>query len=118
MKKLMVVEDNAINRELLTEILTSVGYEVSQAMDGQEAVDMLSVERPDLVLLDLQMPRLDGRQTLQKIRQNPELDYLPVIACTASAMQGDREELMRFGFSGYISKPITIPDLLKSLNQF
>lgn len=118
MKTILVAEDNAVNRELITEMLEAADYRVIQANDGLDALTLLGINNPDIVLLDLQMPRLDGRETLQRIRENPAWSDLTVIACTAFAMQGDREEIMRCGFNGYVSKPVSMPDLLKALAAF
>lgn len=115
MKTALVAEDNPVNRELITEMLEAVDFRVLPAVDGLHAIELLSENRPDLILLDLQMPRLDGRETVQRIRQNPEWAHLPVIACTAFAMQGDREEILHCGFSGYLSKPISLSDLLAAI---
>lgn len=113
MKTVLVTEDNPANRELVTEMLTAAGFDVMEAADGLEALDLLAVRRPDFVLLDLQMPKLDGREALSRIRQNPDWSDLPVIACTAFAMQGEREKLLDSGFDGYLSKPFSVADLLK-----
>lgn len=115
MKTVLVAEDNAINRELISAMLEAMDFNVVQAVDGQHALELLSANLPDVVLLDLQMPRMDGREALRRIRENPDWSHLPVIACTAFAMQGDREEILNRGFNGYISKPISISDLVEAL---
>jgi CheY-like chemotaxis protein len=117
MKTILVAEDNEVNRELITEILTLSGYHVFTAVDGQEAIELLAIHKPDIILLDLQMPRLTGSETLALIKQNPALNKIPVIVCTASAMQGDREKLLASGFTAYLAKPITMPCLLQVLNE-
>lgn len=116
MKTVLVAEDNAVNRELITEMLEAAEFRVLQAIDGQDALMLLNFHHPDVVLLDLQMPRLDGRETLRSIRANPDLAGLRVIACTAYAMQGDREEILRSGFDGYISKPISMAELIRAIS--
>lgn len=111
MKTILVAEDNGINRELITEMLELLGWQVIQARDGVEALDLLDAKRPDAVLMDLQMPCMDGREAIRRIRDNPALQGLHVIACTAFAMQGDREEILRLGFDGYVSKPVSLGEL-------
>lgn len=117
MKTVLVAEDNAVNRELVTEMLEALGYHVLQACDGKEALEQLAAQLPEVVLLDLQMPCMDGRETLRHIRQNPSWKHLPVIACTAFAMQGDREEILGLSFNGYISKPVSIAALMAALQS-
>jgi len=106
MIKILVAEDNPVNRELLRELLERRGYAVLEAGDGQQALQMVEEAVPDMLLLDLGMPVLDGYATVHKIRENPRLANLPVLAVTAYAMRGDREKIMNSGFDGYLSKPI------------
>jgi CheY-like chemotaxis protein len=106
MKKVLIAEDNAVNRELLHELLEARGYSVFDACDGQQALQVLSETQPDILLLDLNMPVLDGFGVIGKIRQDPALAALPVLAVTANAMRGDRERILNSGFDGYLSKPI------------
>ncbi|MGA7503118.1 MAG: response regulator [Candidatus Sulfotelmatobacter sp.] len=106
MKTALIVEDNAINRELLRELLVLRGFAVEEACDGLQALEMIGKHKPDVLLLDLNMPVLDGFATLRKIRENSQLSTLPVLAVTASAMRGDQERALEAGFDGYISKPI------------
>ena len=93
MTKVLIAEDNAINRELLRELLEMRGYAVVEACDGQEALRMIEQTKPDILLLDIGMPVLDGFAVVRKIRENPRLATLPVLAVTAYAMQGDREKI-------------------------
>ncbi|HTV82877.1 MAG TPA: response regulator [Acidobacteriaceae bacterium] len=115
MKTVLVAEDNPVNRELIAEMLEAEGYRVIEANDGQDALMLLNFHHPDVVLLDIQMPRLDGRETVRAIRENPDLASLRVIACTAYAMQGDREDILRCGFDGYVAKPISRAELLEAV---
>ena len=94
MTKILVAEDNAVNRELLRELLEMRGYTVMEACDGEEALRMIEQTQPDLVLLDIGMPVLDGFGVMRKIRENPRFASLPVVAVTAYAMQGDREKIL------------------------
>jgi CheY-like chemotaxis protein len=111
MKKILVAEDNPANRELMREVLTGRGYEVIEACDGQEALQKIEETRPDLVLLDIQLPVLDGFAVLTRLRENPDYKSLRVLAVTANAMREDREKGMKAGFDAYISKPIDIAAL-------
>lgn len=106
MMKVLIAEDSAVNRELLRELLEARGCEVAEACDGQEAVEMLAADLPEVLLLDINMPRLDGFGALQKIRGNPRTASLAVLAVTAYAMRGDQEKVLHAGFDGYLSKPI------------
>jgi two-component system cell cycle response regulator DivK len=106
MIKVLIAEDNPVNRELFRELLEGRGYAVEEACDGEEALAMLERARPDILLLDLGMPKLDGFGVIRKIRENTQLADLPVLAVTAYAMRGDREKALDAGFDGYLSKPI------------
>ena len=107
MKKILIAEDNAVNRELLRELLEARGYAVEEATNGLEALQMVAETKPDALLLDLNMPVLDGFATVQKIREHPEMASLPVLAVTAYAMRGDRDKALAAGFDEYLSKPIS-----------
>ena len=115
--KILIAEDNAVNRELLRELLELRGYELFEACNGQEAVEMIDQVHPDLLMLDLDMPVLDGFGAIQKIRANPDLRQLPVLAATAYAMRGDRERVLEAGFDGYVSKPIDAAALRKEIDR-
>ena len=117
MIRILVAEDNPANRELLRERLEARGYSVTEACNGREALDMIAQSRPDLLLMDISMPLLDGFATVRKIRENPELASLPVLAVTAYAMQGDRDKVLNAGFDGYLSKPINASDLANALER-
>jgi CheY-like chemotaxis protein len=117
MSKILVAEDNLPNRELIREILETCGYEVIEAVDGQEALDKLEETVPDLVLLDIQMPVLDGYAVVRRIRQNPRFAGLKILAVTAYAMQGDREKVLEAGFDGYLTKPLDMAILTKEIRQ-
>jgi CheY-like chemotaxis protein len=117
MIRILVAEDNAVNRELLRELLEARGYEVFEACDGQEALHMIEQSRPDLLLMDIGMPVLDGFAAIRRIRENPRLAPLPVVAVTAYAMRGDREKILKSGFDGYLSKPLTLSSLIAELDR-
>ena len=111
MAKIAVVEDNPDNR-LLVQALLEDRYDLTEYETGLEAVHGLIDDGPDLVLLDISLPEMDGTEVLQWIRKQPELDGLPVIALTAHAMAGDREKYLEQGFDDYLTKPIVDEDLL------
>jgi CheY-like chemotaxis protein len=117
MTKILIAEDNAVNRELLREFLETREYTVFEACDGQEALQQIEATQPDILLLDLGMPVLDGYATIRKIRENRKLDGLPVVAVTAYAMRGDREKVMESGFNGYLSKPVNPTELYQQLDR-
>lgn len=117
MKTVLVAEDNPTNRELLRELLETRGYTVTEACNGQEAVAMVEQEPPDILLLDIGMPILDGFAVVRKLRENPRFAKLPVVAVTAYAMQGDREKIMTSGFNGYLSKPVSSSLLVQELDR-
>ena len=117
MSTILMAEDNATNRELLRELLESRGHTVFEACDGQETLDLVESEKPDVLLLDIGMPVLDGFAVVRKIRENPRIASLPIVAVTAYAMQGDREKIMNAGFNGYLSKPINSGSLAQELER-
>jgi CheY-like chemotaxis protein len=117
MIKVLIAEDNAINRELLRELLEMRGYAVDEARDGQVTLQMIEETRPDILLLDIGMPVLDGFAVVRKIRENPRMATLPVLAVTAYAMQGDREKILNSGFDGYLSKPVNAVALVEELKR-
>lgn len=102
---ILIADDRSSSRELLRTVLERVGYEVIEAEDGEQAVSQARAAHPDLILLDLQMPKLDGYEALAQIRADPEFEKVPVLALTASAMRGDRERILGAGFTDYLSKP-------------
>jgi CheY-like chemotaxis protein len=113
-KKIVLVEDNPDNRLLILAILNRL-YEVAEYETGSEALAGMAQERPDLVLLDISLPGMDGGEVLEKIRADEKLRDLPVVALTAHAMVGDREKLLGLGFDGYIAKPIVDEALLPGI---
>jgi len=117
MKTVLIAEDNPVNRELLRELLEIRGYTVSEACNGQEALAMVEQSPPNILLLDICMPLLDGFAVVHKLRENPRFTSLPVVAVTAYAMQGDREKVMRSGFDGYLSKPVNSSSLVQELDR-
>jgi|ERR1700676_2085944 two-component system cell cycle response regulator DivK len=117
MKTVLIAEDNPINRELLRELLEIRGYAVTEACNGEEALAMVEHAPPDILLLDIGMPVLDGFAVVRKLRENPRFVALPVVAVTAYAMQGDSEKIMNSGFDGYLSKPVNSSLLAQELDR-
>jgi len=107
-KNIVVVDDNSASRELIRELLDSPDHRITEAADGREGLDLILASDPDLVLLDIQLPGLDGYSVAQALRRNPRFAKLKIVAVTAFAMQGDREKALAAGFDGYITKPIDI----------
>jgi CheY-like chemotaxis protein len=111
MKKILVVDDNPVSCELIREVLERPDLQVLEADNGEEALEKIAREVPDLVLLDIQMPLLDGYEVVQRIRSDPRFSALPVIALTAYAMPYDREKALVLGFDAHITKPIDAASL-------
>jgi len=109
MKRVLVVEDNAINLYLVRFILESNGYSVLDAGDGESAISMAVAERPDLIIMDIQLPDINGLETTKRIRASAADGTIPIIALTSYAMPGDREQALEAGCTGYMEKPIN-PD--------
>jgi CheY-like chemotaxis protein len=105
-KKILLVEDNPVNRRLAEFLLRSQGYQVRAATNAQEAFDTIKAERPDLILMDVQLPGMDGLEATRKLKAEPTTRDIPVVAVTSYAMKGDREKALAAGCSGYITKPI------------
>ena len=108
MAKILLVEDNELNRDMLSRRLQRKGHQVLLAADGMQAILMAESETPDLVLLDMSLPVIDGWETARRLKSSPTTGRVPVIALTAHAMAGDRERALAAGFDGYITKPIDI----------
>jgi two-component system cell cycle response regulator DivK len=111
MKRILIADDKATSRELLRTVLERQGYAITEAADGEEALQKALAEPPDLILLDLQMPRRNGYEVLGELRKDPRHAEVPIIAITASAMQGDREKALAAGFTGYMAKPVALVHL-------
>jgi two-component system cell cycle response regulator DivK len=117
MKKVLVADDKAAGRELIRTVLEQCGHSVFEASDGAEAVRKARELLPDLILLDLHMPVLDGLGAFRELRADERFTATPIVALTASAMQGDRELAMSAGFTGYLAKPISLTVLRREINR-
>src|SRR5918912_934181 len=115
MAKILVVEDNEMNRDMLSRRLQRRGDEVIIAVDGGQGVALAQAERPDLILMDMSLPVLDGWEATRQIKASPETSGIPVIALTAHAMGGDREKALAAGCDDYDTKPVDLPRLLEKI---
>lgn len=116
--KILLVEDNANNRYLATFLLEKSGFTVTHASNGQEALELAAAQKPDLILMDIQMPEMDGYEATRLIRATPGLAEIPVVAVTSYAMAGDRERALKLGFVGYIEKPISTDTFVSEISRF
>jgi two-component system, cell cycle response regulator DivK len=103
--RILVVEDNELNLKLVRDVLSHAGHQVVEARSGEQGVELAAECRPDLILMDLQLPGIDGAETLRQLRASPLTQEVPVVAVTAFAMRDDRERAVRSGFDGYVEKP-------------
>ena len=116
-KKILLVEDNPVNRRLAGFLLRSQGYQVSEAASAQEAFETLKTDRPDLIVMDIQLPGKDGLEITKELKGQPATANIPVIAVTSYAMKGDREKALAAGCSGYVTKPIDKRIFLAEISQ-
>jgi two-component system, cell cycle response regulator DivK len=117
-KKILVIEDNEQNIYLITFILENNGYEVVQAGDGIKGIELASQVKPILILLDIQLPVMDGYAVARKLKSNPELAHVPIVAVTSYAMVGDRENCLNAGCVGYITKPINPETFVAEIGKY
>ena len=110
-RRILVVEDNTKNLKLVRDVLQFAGFEIIEATTGEDGVELMATEHPDLVLMDLQLPGIDGHAALQQLRGDPDTAGIPVVAVSAFAMREDRERALGSGFDGYLEKPISVRDL-------
>jgi len=115
---ILVVEDNQDNREMVVKVLKFNGYEVVEAVDGEEAIEKARAEDPDLILLDIFLPKMDGYEVTRRLKGDTRLKNIPIIALTAHAMKGSMEEALAAGCDGYIPKPIDVRELPKQIQHF
>ena len=117
-KRILVIEDTEDNRQIIRDLLSSVGYELIEAVDGVEGVALAQKEHPDLILMDIQLPEIDGYEATRRIRDIPELAKVPIIAVTSYALSGDEAKTREAGCDGYVAKPFSPRDLLAKVRQF
>jgi two-component system cell cycle response regulator DivK len=118
MKRILVVEDTEDNRQIIRDLLTSVGYEMIEALDGAQGVAMAGEYKPDLILMDMQLPVLDGYEATRRIKADPALAHIPVIAVTSYALSGDEAKTKAAGCNAYVAKPFSPRQLLAKVREF
>jgi two-component system cell cycle response regulator DivK len=117
-ERILVAEDNEKNMKLFRDVLGATGFRTLEATTGAEAVALAAEHTPDLVLMDIQMPDVDGVEALRRLRADARTASIPVLAVTAQAMQGDREHFLAVGFDGYLSKPVNVRKLIGTVRQY
>ena len=117
-ERILVVEDNEKNMKLFRDVLSATGYRTLEARTGGEAIALATANAPDLVLMDIQMPDVDGVEALRRLRADERTAAIPVLAVTAQAMQGDREHFLAEGFDGYLSKPVNVRELIGTVRRY
>ena len=119
MKKcILVVEDQEDNRQILRDLLTSGGFDMIEAENGEEAITAAETNKPDLILMDIQLPLLDGYEATRRIKANPELTAIPIIVVTSYALSGDEEKARRAGCDDYVAKPFSPRELLAKIKEY
>jgi two-component system, cell cycle response regulator DivK len=116
-KRILIVEDNELNMKLFNDLLEAHGYKTVQTRSGVEALDLARQHKPDLILMDIQLPGVSGLEVTKKIKEDEELRHIPVIAITAFAMKGDEEKILQGGCESYLSKPISIVKFLETVRN-
>ena len=117
-KTILIVEDNELNMKLFNDLLEAKGYNILQTRNGREALDIARSEKPDLILMDIQLPEVSGLDVTKWIKEDPETADIPVIAVTAFAMKGDEERIRQGGCEAYISKPISVLGFIETIRDF
>jgi two-component system cell cycle response regulator DivK len=117
-KKILIVEDDLKNQKLFRDVLEKVGYETILAIDGEQGVQLAQTEKPDLILMDIQLPVKDGLTATREIKVNPQISHIPIWALTAMAMKGDEERVRAAGCDDYISKPVQLSSLIEKLSKY
>ncbi len=117
-RKILIVEDDLKNQKLFRDVLEEVGYETILASDGEQGVQLAQAEKPDLILMDVQLPVKDGLTATREIKENPQISHIPVWALTAMAMKGDKELVQAAGCDAYISKPVQLTNLIEKLSTY
>lgn len=116
--RILVIEDNEENRRMLRDLLTARGFVVIEALSGEEGVEMAATESPDLILMDIQLPGFDGYETTRRIKAQPALHHIPIIAVTSYAMSGDDAKAMEAGCDAYVTKPFSPRALLAKIREY
>ena len=117
-KRILIVEDEEDNRTILRDVLSTVGYELIEALNGEDGVKLAQSERPDLILMDIQLPKMDGYEATQQIKSIAELKTIPIIAVTSYALSGAKEKARAAGCDGYIAKPFSPREVLAKVRKY
>src|SRR5579864_9058816 len=117
-KKVLIVEDNDLNMKLFNDLLEANDYDTLQTKDGMEALTLARQHRPNLILMDIQLPEVSGLEVTRWIKEDSDLCAIPVVAVTAFAMKGDEEKILEGGCEGYIAKPISVVNFLRTVERF
>jgi two-component system cell cycle response regulator DivK len=117
-KRILVVEDQADNRQILRDLLGNAGYELMEAENGKEALSAIAVQRPDLILMDIQLPIMDGYEATRRIKEDPALKTIPIIVVTSYALSGDEDKARLAGCDGYVTKPFSPRQLLATIRDY
>ncbi len=117
-KCILIVEDNELNKKLFRDLLEANGYRTVHTADGMEVLDIARSEKPDLILMDIQLPEVSGLEVTSWLKNDAELKEIPVVALTAFAMKGDEEKILAGGCEGYLSKPISVATFLSTVKDF
>jgi two-component system cell cycle response regulator DivK len=117
-KRILVIEDTEDNRRILRDLLTNAGFELIEAADGERGVMMAAEHRPDLILMDIQLPIIDGYEATRRIKANPDTRHIPIIAVTSYALSGDEAKAIAAGCDGYIAKPFSPRKILDEIRGF
>ncbi len=116
-KRILVIEDTEDNRRIFRDLLRPSGYELLEAVDGEQGVAMAAAERPDLILMDIQLPIIDGYEATRRIKANPDLRHIPIVAVTSYALSGDEAKTRAAGCDGYLAKPFSIQQILDTVKR-
>ena len=117
-KTILIVEDNQTNARLFQDLLQAHGYRTIHTADGRDVLDLAQQHRPDLIVMDIQLPEVSGVEATKRLKENADLRYIPVVAVTAFAMKGDEERFRAAGCDGYVTKPIAIAPFLRTISSF
>ncbi|UCH73907.1 MAG: response regulator [Rhodospirillales bacterium] len=117
-KTILIVEDNELNMKLFRDLLEAQGYDILETRDGMQALELAREERPDLIVMDIQLPQVSGLEVTKWIKADDNLKHIPVVAVTAFAMKGDEEKIREGGCEAYVAKPISVKDFLSTIERF
>ena len=117
-KRVLIVEDNELNMKLFHDLLEAHGYDTLQTKDGMEALTIAREQKPDLILMDIQLPEVSGLEVTKWIKEDENLESIPVVAVTAFAMKGDEEKIREGGCEAYVAKPISVENFIKTVKEF